>query len=97
MHPQELKDVIPGSPVVFTAEATGTQPLSYQWWHGKLAGEGGGSGEWQPCSTEWCYGGTLTIRSVQKSDEGSYCCVISNCGGSQASNPVNLSIGKNPI
>ena len=82
---------------MFTAEATGTQPLSYQWWHWELAGEGGGSGEWQPCSAEWSNGATLTIPSVQKSNEGLYCCVISNCAGDQVSNPAELSVGKNFI
>ena len=94
-HPRDLKDVVPGKPVMFTAEATGTEPLSYQWLHWKLAGEGGGSGEWQPCPAEWSDGATLTIPSVQKSNEGHYCCVISNCAGSQASEAAYLSVGKN--
>ena len=93
-HPQELKDAVPGKPVKFSVLATGTQPLSYQWWHWKLTGEGSGSGEWQQCPAEWCSGATLTIPSVQKSNEGLYCCVISNCAGNQASNPAGLSVGK---
>ena len=80
---------------MFTAEATGTEPLSYQWLHWKLAEVEGGSGEWQPCPAEWCDGATLTIPSVQKSNEGHYCCVISNCAGDQASEPAYLSVGKN--
>ena len=89
-HPEDLKDVVPGKPVMFTAKATGTQPLSYQWeW--KAAGEGGGR---HPCPAEWSDGATLTIPSVQKSNEGLYCCVISNCAGNQASNPAELSVGK---
>ena len=94
-HPHDLKNVVPGNTVTFTAEATGTEPLSYHWWHCKLAGEGGGSREWQPCRAEWCNGATLTIPSVQKSDEGHYCCLISNCAGSQSSEPAYLSVGKN--
>ena len=46
---------------------------------------------------EWCDGATLTIPTVQKSSEGSYHCVISNCAGTSTSNPAKLSIGKNPI
>ena len=92
IHPCVLKDAVPGKPVMFTAEATGTDPLSYQWLHWKLAGEGGGSGEWQSCPAEWCDGATLTIASVQKSNEGHYCCVISNCAGSQASQPAKLEV-----
>ena len=79
---------------MFTAEATGTEPLNYQWLHWKLAGEGGGSGEWQPCPAEWCDGATLTIPSVQKSNEGWYHCVISNYAGAVISKPARLSVGK---
>ena len=95
IHPQSLKDTIQGKYAKFTVLATGTHPLNYQWWHWKLAGEGGGSGEWQPCPTEWCDGATLTIPSVQKSNEGSYRCVVINHVGSQSSNPAELSVGKN--
>ena len=79
--------------MTFTAEATGTEPLNYQWeWKPKK--KWGRSGKWQPCDTEWCDGGTLTIPKVEKSNTGSYRCVISNEVGSQTSNPANLSIGK---
>ena len=94
-HPQEPKNAVPGTPVTFTAEATGTQPLIYQWLYWKPAAEEGGVEEWHLCPAEWCDGAALTIPSVQKSDEGSYCCVISNCAGTQASNPAELSVGEN--
>ena len=80
---------------MFTVEATGTEPLNYQWLHWKSAEEEGESEEWQPCPAKWADGITLTIPSVQKSNEGSYCCVVSNCAGSEASNPAELSVGKN--
>ena len=94
IHPRNLKNAVRGKPAEFIVQATGTKPLSYQWLHWKLVGEEGGSGDWQSCPAEWCDGATLTIPNVQKSNEGSYCCVISNCAGRQASNPVNLSVGK---
>ena len=85
-HPQEIKDAVPGKSVAFTIQATGTEPLSYQWqW------KGGKSEEWQPCDVE---GPSLLIANVQKPDEGNYRCVISNVAGNQASNPAKLSIGK---
>ena len=95
-HPQELKDVIPGKPVTFTVEATGTQPLSYQWeWKPAMD-----DGKWQPCDRERFPGAdssVLTIPSVQKSDEGSYRCVVGNCAAvTQISNPAKLGVGKNP-
>ena len=95
-HPQDFKNAIPGKPVSFTAEATGTQPLSYHWeWKPAVKAEEKGSKqeEWQPCDAD--NSSTLTIPSVQKSHEGSYCCVISNCAGKKASNSAELSFGKN--
>ena len=93
-HPQGVKDAVPGQPVTFTVLATGTEPLNYRWrW--KPAGDEGGSEEWQLCDMESSDGTTLKIPSVQKLNEGSYQCVISNCAGSQTSTTAKLSIGKN--
>jgi len=39
---------------------------------------------------------TFKLPSVQKSDEGSYQCVASNCAGSKTSKAAELCIGKNP-
>ena len=76
---------------MFTVEATGTDILSYHWqW--KPAGR---KGEWQPCDADWCDGATLTIPTVQKSNEGRYRCIISNCDGTLTSNLAQLSVGKN--
>ena len=44
---------------------------------------------------EWGYGTALKIPSVQKLNEGSYHCVVSNCDGSQISTAAKLTIGKN--
>ena len=94
-HPEELI-AVPGKSVTFTVQATGTEPLTYQWqW--KPAGEG--SKEWQKCNLKRFPGANssmLTIPSVQKSNEGSYCCTISNSVGSQTSKPAVLSVGKIP-
>ena len=93
IHPRSLKYSIQGRPAKFTVQATGTHPLNYQW-HWK---PGDGSRKWQPCHAGWSEGATLTIPSVQKSNEGSYRCVVNNCAGSQTSNPAQLSVGKNSI
>ena len=93
LQPQELKDAVPGKHVTFTVQATGTVPLSYQW---ELHTEDE-SGEWQSCDVERFSGAndsTLTIPRVQKSDEGSYRCVVGNIVDSRISEPVHLSIGK---
>ena len=92
VHPQELKDAIPGEPVTLTVEATGTAPLSYQW--NLQCGEG--SEEWQFYNVESFPGAnssTLTIPSVQKSNEGSYCCTVSNGAGSKTSQCATLTVG----
>ena len=89
-HPKSLSNISPGTAVSFTIEATEMDLPGYQWqW--KPAEE---EGEWQPCPTKWCDSATLTIPTVQKSNEGSYRCVISNCAGTQTSNPAQLSVGK---
>ena len=94
-HPKGLKDAVPHLPVTFTVRATGTEPLNYQWqW--KPAADEQGSEEWQLCDMESSDGTTLKIPSIQKLNEGSYQCVISNCAGSQTSEAAKLSIGKNP-
>ena len=94
-HPQDWKDAVLGNPAMFTVEATGTQPLNYQWeWKSAMD-----DGEWQLCDVERFPGAdssTLIIPNVQKSNKGSYCCVVSNCTGSWTSNPAKLSIGKYP-
>ena len=95
-HPQDLMNVISGNPVMFTIRATGTEPLSYHWqWN---PAEEGASEEWQPCSGAEGYDtATLTISSVQKSNRGSYRCIISNCAGSQTSKPAKLEVSRSSI
>ena len=87
--PQGLKDAIPGICITLIVQATGTEPLRYQW---KL----------QQCATlcdvesfPGANSSTLTIASVQKSNEGSYHCTVSNCADSVTSECATLSVGKN--
>ena len=85
--------------MTFTVRATGIKPLNYKWqW--KPAGEGSRRKEWQLCDAERFPGAdssTLTIPSVQKLNEGSFRCAISNCAGIQTSNSADLVVGMNPI
>ena len=90
-HPPEQKCAVPGKLVAFSIQATGTEPLKYQWQH-KIGEE---SERWQLCDVERFPGAnssTLTIPSVKKSTEGSYRCVISNCVGSQTSKAAKLEV-----
>ena len=89
-HPQEIKSTY-GKSVTLTVEAAGTEPLSYMWQHKT----GGWIGRWQSCDVERFPGANsskLTVPSVQKSNEGSYRCVISNCVGSQTSKAAKLEV-----
>ena len=91
-HPQLLNDAVPGETLTFSIQATGREPLSYQWQH-KIEG---GCGEWQLCDVEKFPGAnssTVTIPSVQKSNEGSYRCTVSNCAGSKTSEHATLTVG----
>ena len=93
-HPQEVKDAVPGKLVTFSIEATGTEPLSYQWEYNPDTK--GWSEQWQPCSGSNT--DTLAIPSVQKSNEGSYRCVVSNCTGRRTSIAAKLfDVGKNVL
>ena len=91
-HPDSLKEVRPGKAVAFTVQATGMQPLTYEWqW--KQAEKGDENEEWQSCDVE---GPTLAIPRVQKSDEGQYRCVIYNSAGRQISKPAQLEVRDQP-
>ena len=93
-HSQDLRNVM-GKSVVFSAQATGTQPPSYQWEWKQATNDG----KWWSCDVERfpaVDSATLIVPNVYESNEGSYPCV-SNCAGSQTFNPAELSFGKNPI
>ena len=90
-HPEGINAVL-DKPVTFSIKATGTEPLNYQW---EIRVE---SGEWLSCDVEMFPGAnssTLIIPSVQKSNEGSYRCIVSNCAGSETSQCATLTVGKN--
>ena len=82
--------------MAFTIQASGTEPLRYQWQRNRTV-EGSSSEEWQQCDAESFPDASspkLIISSLQKLNEGSYRCVVSNCAGIQISEPAKLSIGK---
>jgi len=87
-HPEGLKDAIPSQAVRFTIQATGTKPMSYQWSH-----KPPGKEDWSKLQGK--DHSTLSIPSVQKSNEGSYCCIVSNCAATETSKSAELSVGKN--
>ena len=96
-QPTSQKDILPGKAVTFSVQATGTQPLSYQWqW--KPAGEGDGRDEWQNLSSGSSLQGAdtpmLTYSNVQSCNDGLYRCVITNCAEKVTSDYAELTVGK---
>jgi len=75
-HP-ESKTAMVGDRVTFRAAAR--KAVSYQWMKNGEAIEGADRGD-------------HTIASVQRSDEGSYMCVLSNLVGSRKTQPANLTV-----
>jgi len=68
-----------GETVAFTVEATGTEPLNYQWWYGETRVPGALSS-------------TLTLSNVQPYYSGNYYVVVANMAGAVTSEVVTLSV-----
>ena len=92
LHPQSVKEYLPCKPVSFNVQATGTEPLSYQWqW--KPAGKGGSSEEWQNVTCGGSVQGEnssrLTYPSIEFCSERLYRCVVTNVFGEETSKIVD--------
>ena len=70
---------VSGGSVTFTVVASGTAPLSYQWYKGVAAISG---------ATTASY----AIPSVQTTDAGSYTCIVSNSAGTATSMAATLTV-----
>ena len=96
-HPQYLKDTVSGKPVSFTVQATGTQPLRYQWQWNPVV-EGVGSGQWKNLSSGGSVQGadtaTLTFISIESCSEGLYRCVVTNVVGEEISKCTDHIVGE---
>ena len=86
-QPSSQKDILPGRSVIFTIQATGTEPMRYQWQWKQF----GKKNEWQNLSNE---GSTLQVAEVQLCNEGCYRCVVANYAGSKCSQWASLIVGK---
>ena len=83
-----MLEVVPGLPVMFSITAmTDDGTLSYQWQRNDvdIAPTSGVSG----INTS-----TLTITSVQESNEGMYRCIVTNDASSTNSSTANLTVCK---
>ena len=80
-HPESTNVALGEKMATFKCEATGAPQLKYSW---KF------NGEVMKSET----GDTLTIKNVNKKDEGKYQCCVENRYDRVASNSVELRIGK---
>ncbi len=78
------RTVNPGAEVVFSVEASGTAPLTYQWKKGTLA---------IPGATD----ATCRLAAAQEDDEGSYLCVVGNPASTVRSGAAALSVNDPPV
>ena len=89
-QPTSLTEVSSRKAVVFSVQATGTEPLGYQWqW--KQYGKEGEKAGWQNLSGEGC---NFQVREVKTCNAGYYRCVVSNSAGSETSQCASLTVGK---
>ncbi len=72
-----------GQPATFEVTATGTGPLTYQWYRNGTVISGATSANY-------------TITSAQESNEGTYYVRVTNPGGTTQSNSVTLTVRPNP-
>ena len=77
--PPGAQSATAGTDVTFAVVAAGTAPFTYQWLRG---------GQALPGAT----GATLTVRSVQKTDEGIYSVAVANAGGTAVSGGAALTV-----
>lgn len=71
--------VTSGNSASFTVVASGTAPLTYQWYKGVSAISGATSA-------------TYTIATTATTDAGNYYCIVTNSAGSDTSNTVALTV-----
>ena len=84
--PTSQQNVVPGTSIVFTVEAIGSD-LTYQWqWNKGNVTDGTN------------YNGTtmaiLTVMNITEGDEGNFTCVVTNAVGSVISNAAELILRK---
>ncbi len=82
VQPQSRTNLL-GTAATFSATATGTAPLNYQW-------------QFNGANIPGATGSTLTLASVQISDAGNYTVVVTNVAGSITSGAAALTIWAPP-
>ncbi len=84
-QPQDQANILPGATATFSVIASGTDPLSYQWYYNT-----------DTLLTN-AIDSILTITNVQLANAGSYSVVINNPGGTITSSNAVLTVNTNPV
>jgi len=85
-QPQNRRNSIPGSTVMFSVTASGLS-LTYSWEQG--------NGTTLPTDARFMTNmNTLTIQNVMPSDVGSYRCVVTNPAGNDTSDAADLTLSE---
>jgi pectate lyase len=84
-QPQDQANILPGATATFSVEASGSDPLSYQWYYN--------TNTVLTNATD----SILTITNVQLANAGSYSVVINNSAGSTNSANAFLTVNNSPV
>ncbi len=84
-QPQDQNNILPGTTTTFSVQASGTDPLGYQWYYN--------TNTFLPNATD----SVLTITNVQPANAGSYFVVVNNPAGSTNSANAFLTVNTNPV
>jgi pectate lyase len=85
VQPQDQPNILPGATATFSVEASGTDPLNYQWYYNTNTLLANATGS------------TLTITNVQPGNAGSYSVTVSNFVGGVISSNAFLTVNTNPV
>jgi pectate lyase len=86
-QPQDQANILPGATATFSVIASGSDPLSYQWYYNT------NTSTLLTNATD----SILTITNVQPANGGSYSVVINNSAGSVTSSIVFLTVNTSPV
>ncbi len=84
-QPQDQPNILPGATATFSVNASGTDPLNYQWYYN--------TNTLLTNATD----SILTITNIQPGDAGSYSVTVSNIAGGVISSNAFLTVNTSPV
>lgn len=85
LTPPQSQTVLPGANATFNVSASGSTPLSYQWWFNTNFPIAGANSS------------ALTVNNVQATNAGTYSVVVNNLAGSATSSVAVLTLNTSPV